>query len=157
MRFFWQHRLDLLCVTHQCITRHTAMHHQAESACLMSALAKMAPLENPPSELGPYFASHLNAPPASLHHTSHSSTSQGSKCLSDERASQVGSYGNIHMSGSDVFKFAVRSVPTVWSWGQGICGRGMRTCYSCTACPALLRECCCWADTGFAPFAVVCN
>jgi 3-oxoacyl-[acyl-carrier-protein] synthase III len=34
-------------------------------------------------------------------------------CLQDTDASKDASYGNIHMAGQDVFKFAVRSVPAV--------------------------------------------
>jgi 3-oxoacyl-[acyl-carrier-protein] synthase-3 len=34
-------------------------------------------------------------------------------CLQDADASKDASYGNIHMAGQDVFKFAVRSVPAV--------------------------------------------
>lgn len=38
---------------------------------------------------------------------------QGSKALDEGRASSAGSFANISMNGSEVFKFAVRAVPTV--------------------------------------------
>ena len=38
---------------------------------------------------------------------------QGSKATNEERASSSGAFANIHMNGSEVFKFAVRAVPMV--------------------------------------------
>lgn len=38
---------------------------------------------------------------------------QGGKALEEGRASTAGSFANISMNGSEVFKFAVRAVPTV--------------------------------------------
>lgn len=44
---------------------------------------------------------------------------QGSKALDEGRASAAGSFANISMNGSEVFKFAVRAVPTVSAPPQG--------------------------------------
>ena len=43
---------------------------------------------------------------------------EGNKALSNGHASSLGTFGNIFMNGSEVFKFAVRAVPKVtylWS------------------------------------------
>ena len=39
---------------------------------------------------------------------------QGSKAHNEQQASSNGSFANILMNGSDVFKFAVRAVPSVY-------------------------------------------